>query len=380
MNAQQIKPCTMAKNMVNLHYGKGRRSYANERRGIKPTLEGARLATQTTPKGRQKLYLCATDHRKGDICLTSRQLVRSTTGGSLREDQASLWSVTASRQSFVVLQATNESLVRCRYLVAYYNTMGNRAAGRVLPQMGRDFTKVNFTSEELRECYIDKQMSQREIAQFFHVDVRKVRAAMQRWDIPVKENAERAKINQEKLSRKYNGKVPPRGPQRKCPAKEVLYEYRFKQGMSLTQIAKLFGVCRQTVRNALRGYEPSTKSHHDLHLYYDSKWERGVLTLYREYLRGAALRRYSFELTVEQFYVLVKGDCYYCGKPPSKRSRRVLISNGIDRIDSTQGYTVTNTRSCCGSCNHMKGSLSEQEFTAWIFRAADHLRTNQSKG
>ncbi|MFL5628750.1 MAG: hypothetical protein ACJ788_24480, partial [Ktedonobacteraceae bacterium] len=50
--------------------------------------------------------------------LTSRQLVRSTTGGSLRENQASLWSVTASRQSFVVLQATNESLVSSRYMLS----------------------------------------------------------------------------------------------------------------------------------------------------------------------------------------------------------------------------------------------------------------------
>jgi hypothetical protein len=117
VNQFPMKPCRMARNMVCLHYGKERGMYANERGGVRPTLEGTWLATLTTPEGRQGIYLRTAGYRKGDICLFNRQLVRSTTRGCLRENQASLWPVTASRQSFVVSQATNESLVSSRYLL-----------------------------------------------------------------------------------------------------------------------------------------------------------------------------------------------------------------------------------------------------------------------
>lgn len=39
-----------------------------------------------------------------------------------------------------------------------------------------------------------------------------------------------------------------------------------------------------------------------------------------------------------------------------------LFRNGIDRVDNSLGYILSNVVSCCKICNYMKKDLSEQEF------------------
>ena len=72
---------------------------------------------------------------------------------------------------------------------------------------------------------------------------------------------------------------------------------------------------------------------------------------------------------------LIARDCYYCGSPPEKRDRSKTRSgeitwNGVDRVDNTQGYTLENSRPCCKICNHLKGSLSEQQFIERVKKIA----------
>jgi hypothetical protein len=64
--------------------------------------------------------------------------------------------------------------------------------------------------------------------------------------------------------------------------------------------------------------------------------------------------------TFEQF---VLKSCYYCGTLPEKGF------SGIDRKDSTQGYTKPNSVPCCEECNFMKGSLDPLTF----YRRICHL-------
>ena len=47
--------------------------------------------------------------------------------------------------------------------------------------------------------------------------------------------------------------------------------------------------------------------------------------------------------------------------------------NGIDRIDSTLGYTSANTVPCCSLCNSMKSTLSPDNFIAHIKQILFHL-------
>jgi hypothetical protein len=87
-------------------------------------------------------------------------------------------------------------------------------------------------------------------------------------------------------------------------------------------------------------------------------------------------------ISLEVFSLLSKSPCKYCGLEyskeiedrlsESKRQKRlsdhVLKCNGIDRIDSSKGYTVENSVACCKYCNIAKNTMTEGEFFNWIKR------------
>jgi hypothetical protein len=84
------------------------------------------------------------------------------------------------------------------------------------------------------------------------------------------------------------------------------------------------------------------------------------------------------DLTVEEVKRLVKGHCHYCGTAPSPRvvskSRRYEDLNGIDRVDSSLGYTIANCVSCCSMCNKMKMDIGQAEFIIQVLRIAAHVK------
>jgi hypothetical protein len=73
---------------------------------------------------------------------------------------------------------------------------------------------------------------------------------------------------------------------------------------------------------------------------------------YDHYKSGAKGRDLCFELTLDEFKNITSQPCMYCGE------FSVYINNngisGVDRIDSTQGYTINNVIPCCEMCNRMK--------------------------
>ena len=82
----------------------------------------------------------------------------------------------------------------------------------------------------------------------------------------------------------------------------------------------------------------------------------------------------------ERFKKLSKSKCKYCGaeyskviedrlnesKSQKRLSEEILKINGIDRLDSSIGYTNENSVTCCKTCNFAKNTLSESEFYSWI--------------
>lgn len=99
------------------------------------------------------------------------------------------------------------------------------------------------------------------------------------------------------------------------------------------------------------------------------------------YKRSARLRKYSWELTRDEFKELTSQNCYYCGQEPSNvvyerkgYTNGGYKSNGVDRIDNTKGYVVGNVRPCCKQCNLAKNTLNEDEFYRWIANAAMQAR------
>lgn len=104
--------------------------------------------------------------------------------------------------------------------------------------------------------------------------------------------------------------------------------------------------------------------------------------LYRKY---QSRMKNDFTLSQEDFRILTQGVCHYCGTKPayvyqckSKRGRSngVYVYNGIDRIDSTKGYTIENCVSCCGVCNFAKRDMSYADFIAWLDRIVEYRCNN----
>ena len=82
--------------------------------------------------------------------------------------------------------------------------------------------------------------------------------------------------------------------------------------------------------------------------YYSKNYRRYYIT----YKKEAERRGISFEITEDEWNCFSENSCYLCG---------YSCSNGlcIDRIDNTiRKYTLDNCRTCCGSCNIMKGEMS----------------------
>jgi hypothetical protein len=102
--------------------------------------------------------------------------------------------------------------------------------------------------------------------------------------------------------------------------------------------------------------------------------------VWRSYNNSADIRSLKFSLSAEQFDVLLSGDCYYCGDPPKYESvsfaGHTFLYNGIDRLDSHQGYVDGNCVSCCRPCNLMKRATPLSEFLARIHVIANkHTRS-----
>jgi len=74
------------------------------------------------------------------------------------------------------------------------------------------------------------------------------------------------------------------------------------------------------------------------------------------YIQSAKVRNINFRLTKDKFEELVSMACYYCG---TFNDKEVI---GIDRLNSSRGYTNENCVPCCKVCNFMKGTLSKNTF------------------
>lgn len=68
-------------------------------------------------------------------------------------------------------------------------------------------------------------------------------------------------------------------------------------------------------------------------------------------------RNYEFNLTFEQFSELINKECQYCPTTPSR---------GVDRINNSLGYIISNCAPCCSKCNVMKMNKSLEEFYSQI--------------
>ena len=90
------------------------------------------------------------------------------------------------------------------------------------------------------------------------------------------------------------------------------------------------------------------------------------------YKKGAKERGLVWSLTNDEAITVAEKPCHYCKIPPQRRecvSKKVEVElNGLDRKNSTVGYTLDNVVPCCSICNRAKSDMPYEEFIAYLSR------------
>lgn len=108
--------------------------------------------------------------------------------------------------------------------------------------------------------------------------------------------------------------------------------------------------------------------------------------LFLKYKIEARNRKLSWGLSLEEFSLLTKQNCYYCNQSPHKfynnngstsveaKEYSKYLYNGIDRKDNSDGYMPENSVTCCWKCNKMKGSMGYDTFINTIKEIFNNLK------
>lgn len=120
---------------------------------------------------------------------------------------------------------------------------------------------------------------------------------------------------------------------------------------------------RQRARQKALGY-PNARASYQRHR--EKNVSRSTAYAYKpngRFIRAKAQakqRGLEFVLSREEFFSLLDKPCVYCGAVSDGHT-----GCGLDRLDNTRGYVISNVVPCCGPCNRIRGvSLSHGEMLA----------------
>lgn len=119
--------------------------------------------------------------------------------------------------------------------------------------------------------------------------------------------------------------------------------------------------------------------------------QAGFNNLLSKYKTRCITHKRVFDLSEEEFKEITSSNCHYCGVSPYKESKStystsentkkhsIYLYNGIDRIDSSLGYTKENSVPCCEICNKAKRDMSYNDFINYLKRIIKFYETNTNK-
>jgi hypothetical protein len=110
------------------------------------------------------------------------------------------------------------------------------------------------------------------------------------------------------------------------------------------------------------------------------KGEAARNDLIKQYKKGAEKRNLAYDLTTEEFVEIITGKCHYCGdsltntKKGQGKTSGDFKYTGIDRVDSSKGYTKENSVPCCWMCNNMKYTTEKDVFLNHIKKIYENIK------
>jgi hypothetical protein len=127
----------------------------------------------------------------------------------------------------------------------------------------------------------------------------------------------------------------------------------------LTEYYTGSGRCKVCTKESARTWRTAPGNKHKPRPEY---WRRQLRTPSARFSLGvktAKKRGLVWEITRDQYDKIVAGGCAYCSGPLPE------AGIGLDRIDSSRGYSTDNVAPCCTACNVAKSdrfSFSEMKF------------------
>ncbi len=92
------------------------------------------------------------------------------------------------------------------------------------------------------------------------------------------------------------------------------------------------------------------------------------------------------DINLEEFILISKNSCFYCGLYESnfmkdrkkinkidRTSETIVRYNGIDRVNSNLGYVKNNIVTCCKYCNTAKNTMTQEDFFTFIKRLYEYI-------
>lgn len=103
------------------------------------------------------------------------------------------------------------------------------------------------------------------------------------------------------------------------------------------------------------------------------------LSVWSNYKVRAKQRSIKWDISKDDFFNIIILPCMYCGvektsyfnAPKESPWAKSFLYTGIDRVNSSKGYELTNIVPCCKICNRAKSDLTQEEFYKWIGRVYD---------
>lgn len=109
------------------------------------------------------------------------------------------------------------------------------------------------------------------------------------------------------------------------------------------------------------------------------KWPVAFNVVWGTYISHAKSYNRVFTLTKEDFFKLTNDNCHYCGSAPSSvqssrnkgtkgwsKEATYYKYNGVDRVDNSKGYEISNCVTCCETCNRMKLAQDQATFLGHV--------------